>query len=160
MYDNRTLHRLVGVSPQNGLSKVDMSSKFVPATQSTRSARDTLATESVDSAWGEADMDPETDDDVQQKQKEEYDDGGRYAIGPPSRKRRKTGGRSDRHVATVFITDEEDEAFAQESEDSLDEEEREYDWRLDESSASRPNVGQDRRRSYWLSKGGTSHDSS
>jgi non-canonical poly(A) RNA polymerase PAPD5/7 len=154
IYDKRTIHRLVGVSPQNGLSKIDISSKFVPEA---RPARNTRAAEVVESAWGEADMEPETDEEVQPKRKEEYDDGGRYAIGAPSRKRRKTGGRSDHHVATVFVTDDDGETFGRRSEDSLDEEEREYDLQLDEGFASRPSLGQDRRRSYWLSKGGTSN---
>ncbi|KAI0373072.1 hypothetical protein BV20DRAFT_1014460 [Pilatotrama ljubarskyi] len=156
VYDRQILHRMLGITPQASLTSMG------EANGTSRAAEEA----SVKSAWGEADMEPESDDEA---------DGpadvveSRYEIDSrrqPPKKRRRTGTRADEDVTvhTVYTTDDEDPyddmySFARQSreDDGISEEEREYDLSaLDEeargSRAGPADAATASRRSYWLSK--------
>ncbi|THU80627.1 hypothetical protein K435DRAFT_831962 [Dendrothele bispora CBS 962.96] len=96
------------------------------------------------------------------------EDEGRYAIGKePPVKRRKTGGRGDHEIVggpVSFTTDDDSDTGDDTGSDadSLMEEEREYDLDSDfehddgkvkGDNSEKPQSRDDRKRSYWLSKG-------
>lgn len=133
MYDNRTLHNLLGIKPQpqvfetvdnnsrsnsndvkskssNGTKSHSESngrstaSNSKAASSSTKPGKPSSSKRAVQTAWEEADMEISADDIA-----EEEEEGGRYDIGlQPPKKRAKTG--RDLHDAhTVFITDDDED---------------------------------------------------
>lgn len=105
---------------------------------------------SVRNAWKEAEgaSDDEYRHRHRQEPKIEDDEGGRYEIGRslPPRKRRRMGRQEDKH--TVFIPDDDD--------DGHNTSEEELHYVSDTSRANRReryNPVNEKRRSYWLSKG-------
>ncbi|KAH9852744.1 hypothetical protein C2E23DRAFT_756340 [Lenzites betulinus] len=157
VYDRQVLHRMLGITP-----KVTTPAPTAPGEPRGASSRRAAEEASVRSAWGEADMDPETDEeegapaDVVES---------RYEIDSrrqPPKKRRRTGARADKDVTvhTVYTTDDDDpydDAYASKREsrvdDGISEEEREYDLAaLDEKGRGAGDAATASRRSYWLSK--------
>ena len=156
LFDDQTLHRLVGVKPKNGPGKADANSESVPAINVTQGRRNANAQEarSIQLAWKEADVEPEGDGAHRPNRRRgrgENDEGetGRYDIERLSRKRRKTGGRGFDHHGAVYTSEEDGE--------EEEGEEREHDLRWDEdkghSGSKSRGVSPDSRRSFWLSKG-------
>ncbi|KAJ3860451.1 hypothetical protein EV359DRAFT_75161 [Lentinula novae-zelandiae] len=95
------------------------------------------------------------------------DDSGKYGINgrQPPKKRMKTGGEMDIHTSvTIYTTDDDEDedgsGTSSESElDSVAEEEAEYDVDvIDAESKPLSNGGNEKKRSYWLSKGIVSGD--
>ncbi|EIW60204.1 uncharacterized protein TRAVEDRAFT_164816 [Trametes versicolor FP-101664 SS1] len=157
VYDRQILHRMLGITPKTLAPKVEVGGASRAAGEA-----------SVKSAWGEADMEPETED---EEGRPEDAVESRYEIDSkrqPPKKRRRTGARADRDVTaeTVYTTDDEDPyddmySFAQQAkvDDGISEEEREYDLAaLDKGrgrgsgSGSSDAAAAASRRSYWLSK--------
>ncbi|KAI0780511.1 hypothetical protein BD413DRAFT_607803 [Trametes elegans] len=151
VYDRQVLHRMLGITPQASLAP-----KVETRTNGTSRAKEEA---SVRSAWGEADMDPETED---EDGKPEEVVESRYEIDrrQPPKKRRRTGRADlDATVPTVYTTDDDDPydeySFAHQprGNDGVSEEEREYDLSaLDETGTSRSGPAAANRRSYWMSK--------
>ncbi|OJT08695.1 Poly(A) RNA polymerase cid14 [Trametes pubescens] len=124
VYDRQILHRMLGITPKTLAPKVEVGGASRAAGEA-----------SVKSAWGEADMEPETED---EEGRPEDAVESRYEIDSkrqPPKKRRRTGARADKDVAaeTVYTTDDEDPyddmySFAQQAkvDDGISEEEREY----------------------------------
>lgn len=181
VYDKGTLHRLLGL----GQPKPLVNGHSNGAGPSSGSAR-LVASASVLSAWGEADMDVSSDEGARadpgpgrRRPRHSDESDSRYDVGAPARKRRRTGKPQDAH--TVFTTDEEDElderaraprrARVAETasakfvdEDSLDEEELAYDSDVQlvdpEAKGMQSTVNSERRRAFWASKGLNDVDSS
>ncbi|KAL6301856.1 hypothetical protein BKA93DRAFT_796171 [Sparassis latifolia] len=147
VYDCGVLHRMLGLTPQATLApKV---SRPEPNGKSRASQK-----ESVQTAWEEADMELESDEERDGKVS---DEDSRYDIDnrvQPPKKRQRVGKQQDMH--TVYTTDEEDEdgEILDDGEDGLSREELEYDLSgLQEDEVGRKLEAQERRRSYWISKG-------
>lgn len=156
VYDRQILHRMLGITPKTLAPKVEVGGASRAAGEA-----------SVKSAWGEADMEPETED---EEGRPEDAVESRYEIDSkrqPPKKRRRTGARADKDVTaeTVYTTDDEDPyddmySFAQQAkvDDGISEEEREYDLAaLDKgrgrgSGSGSSDAAAASRRSYWLSK--------
>ena len=162
VYDNRVLHRMLGVEPQVPVVVSEGSSR-----KRGSGGRSHEAEASVKSAWEEADSAPEPSNRHNAEDVEEEES--RYGIDArqPPRKRRRTDTKKDDHV---YISDDEDDEDDDTREvplvvhtlgDSDDEkgsdgaltaEEAEYD--IDEPEDATPDKSEKaKRRSYWLSKG-------
>lgn len=93
LYDQRTLHRVLGVKP-----------KFVVVESPDSSPSAPIKSPGADVAWNEAD---DSDSDVHNSHLRDdgdhEDEDGRYNIGQPPRKRQKLG------THTVFVADDDDE---------------------------------------------------
>ena len=132
---------------------------FQPESSRDGHAKSELSAQVVDDIFEEADM--EMDSDIEELEKPERRDhveeeGGRYGIsvrrGQPPSKRRRMGTAQDTH--TVFTTDDEEEeglivSTITDEGESLDE----YEANDLEDARDSKAAQQDRRRSYWLSKG-------
>lgn len=159
VYDKGTLHHLVGISPKKDVPSNNGSSNGVQS-HLTRAQRSNEA-RSVQTAWGEADMDLNSKDEYGPDVHYRDESDSKYDIDTirPSRKRQRTGKSQDMH--TVFMTDDDDDdehhITPLVQEDSFDEEEREYD--SDNGKGSERTKDQNRvaaaekRRAYWASKG-------
>ncbi|KAH7929632.1 hypothetical protein BV22DRAFT_1056505 [Leucogyrophana mollusca] len=158
VYDQRSLHRLLGVVPKAAvvpaIVPIDENKNENTHSQSTRGA--TI----IENAWSEADMELESGEERHtngvHRDEQEGEETGRYHIEErrPS-KRRKEGSWKDEHPM-VFTTDDEDDEPHEYSEDEA--EYQAYDIRDklledDESDSSERKSRMSRRRSYWLSKG-------
>ena len=164
VYEDRTLHRMLGVEPRKIAVPPDItdsrrSINFQAESSRNGHTKSKNSARVVQEIFEEVDM--EMDSDIEEIEKPERRDhseeeGGRYGIGvrgqPPS-KRRRVGTAQDTH--TVFTTDDEEEEEGMIVSTITDEGES-----LDEYEASGPEdardsktAQQDRRRSYWLSKG-------
>jgi len=162
VYDDRTLHRMLGVEPRKTVIPAPAADSRRTINFQSESSRNSHAKSGqvVKEIFEEADM--EMDSDIEELEKPERhskrrdrseEEEGRYGISaherPPS-KRRRTGTVKDTH--TVFTTDDEEEeeglivnAITDEGE-SLEEYESDGTEEARDSKAAR-------RRSYWLSKG-------
>ena len=153
LYDQRVLHSIVGVNPLPTVIKhVDSDKKTSESPSSTRQA--------VEDAWEEMRRNREhayhesSSSRQHHRAANDVDEGGRYDIGrQPPKKRRKTGRAKDNHPV-VFVDDDDEERHGYEDDYYYSAENREYDDR-DESGFDnhRSYSRNDRRRSYWLSKG-------
>ncbi|KAF7440289.1 hypothetical protein PC9H_000633 [Pleurotus ostreatus] len=159
-YNSRALHDLLGVKPRpvvvDAVVEEPKPSKTKPSTAKPASGRRTKESQSVASAWGDDDDEivilgassGQSPSKAEAIVDDEESDGGRYGIGQPPHKRRKTGMDRDNH--TVYVVDDEEE-------DSLAEEEAHY---ISDSSSAQEVVSKkpvskgdkDRNRSFWLSK--------
>jgi non-canonical poly(A) RNA polymerase PAPD5/7 len=147
---------MLGVEPRSTVN-----SSFTDAQrEATTKAR--AAKDSVDSAWKQADSEPDT---TRKREAVEEVEESRYGIDKrqPPAKRRRVGTQVDAH--TVYTTDEDDDSEVEEGEaDEMDgeelvvhmgsgthsetgKEEAEYDTSLRKDKAERKSL-----RSYWLSK--------
>lgn len=152
VYDRRTLHNLLDIKP-----KPTVISGAGGETNERGEEASSSGVNNAYSAWEEsghtkeADMVLESDEERHTRDLEEdAEEGDRYDIGryQPLKKRRKTGGREDAH--TVFTTDDDEWEGSQ---DSLDEEEEGAYANKVESPKRKSDLPNDKRRSYWLSKG-------
>ena len=146
MYECGVLHRMLGATPLVSL-----------AAKSSRRPE----SKSVESAWGEVDMEVESDEEGVVSTEDEED--GRYEIGrrkQPPKKRPRPGTRTadERAVETVYTTDD-DESVTHQPDgdgDGVSEEEAEYDLPNIDGANQEMDGGKlaaANRRSYWLSKG-------
>ena len=154
LYDQRVLHSIVGVKPLPTVVKHVESDK--KTSQSPSSKR-----QAVDDAWEEKRRNREYAYDESSNSRQHHrvandgEEGGRYDIGRhPPKKRRKTGRAIDNHPV-IFVDDDDDERHGYDDDDYS--EDREYDDRrgsgFDKYKSYPENPRNDRRRSYWLSKG-------
>ncbi|KAH6902452.1 hypothetical protein BKA70DRAFT_1306935 [Coprinopsis sp. MPI-PUGE-AT-0042] len=193
LYDQRTLHKLVGVQPtSHGFSSLSDSRRNQPRDSGGRSRpppppppppppkaqppkRELQIQGAAKRAAPSQEVDELSEEDGYREagsrlglngygedDDDEDDAGGRYAIGQPPRKRVRTGNAAqDNH--TVFVTDD-DEEDGRNSGSEEDEDESRYRHRRDpgrekERLSRDPSREQeeqernDKRRSYWLSKG-------
>lgn len=153
LYDKRILHNLLGIKPR----AIDHVVVIGPRKPPSSTARE--ASNSVISAWHEAEMDPEDDHQKRRRDHEFPDDDeeGRYSINwkQPPKKRQKVGGGRDRH--TVFTTDDEEDGLTT----VLDSEAEDAHYASDIGSPRQRDLEKmEQRRSYWLSKGVGMEDSS
>ncbi|KAG6915743.1 hypothetical protein DXG01_010040 [Tephrocybe rancida] len=162
LYDRRVLHNLLDVKPQPPpVTVANGSAPISNGVGSLSSSNTHAASNSVKSAWQEADKEPEHPH-KRRHDPDDDDEEGRYKIGrhqPPS-KRQRTGNMKDSHV--TFTTDE-DSASEDEKEElhyGSDIEVIEPPPMSGRSSSSRDTEKADKRRSYWLSKGVGIEDSS
>lgn len=159
VYDRQVLHRMLGITPK--LTTLAPKGPGVPRGASSRREAEAA---SVRSAWGEADMEPETEDEEGAAAAADAVES-RYEIDSrrqPPKKRRRTGARGDQNVTahTVYTTDDDDPhddgyAYARQSrtDDGISEEEREYDLvALDEKGRDTTDAATASRRLYWSSK--------
>ena len=154
VYDQRILHSILGVNPlpttvihvqtdeNHSPSSKRQASKVVEnAWEETRQSRDYAYDESSRSRQHHR----ETDD---------REEGGRYDIGRhPPKKRRKTGRTIDDHAVFIVDDDDEEEHRRYDDDDDLEEEEGEYYGSRAKRSSYSEKPRDNRRRSYWLSKG-------
>lgn len=178
VYDNRTLHRLLGVEPRKRISDPKFASQSesrrsinFQAESSTasngRSKVSSYSAQAVEEVFEEADMELSSDSEkhtppssrAKEKRREPSEEEGRYGIGSRDqrpKKRRKVGTRADAH--TVFMTDEEDDEDGviahtiTDEESDLEHDEYASDGGVEGEQGTKT-AEQDRRRSYWLSKG-------
>lgn len=160
LYDDRTLHKIVGVKPKpivkhaediihSGASRPELKIKgSSSAVKATRSHDDNPLEE-------DADGDEAHDRAMRQLEGDDEDEDGRYNIGQPPRKRQKTGGMGDYH--TVFVTDD-DEAESGQCTSDEDEVRPPKEKPRSASKGRPPRKSLDseevaRNRDYWLSKG-------
>ncbi|KAJ3916870.1 hypothetical protein F5877DRAFT_45742 [Lentinula edodes] len=157
VYDRRILHKLLNVKPRI----------IIPMVISSEGDRHTGAND---------DEENDHSNNLHRRRRDERsgsdseDDPGKYGISgrQPPKKRMKTGGEMDMHtLVTIYTTDDEEgNDTSSESElDSVAEEEAEYDVDVIDADAgmhagSKPlsNGGNEKKRSYWLSKGIVSGD--
>ena len=151
LYDQRVLHSIVGVKPLPTVVKhVESDDKTSQSPSSKRQA--------VEDAWEEMRRDREYAHDESSSSRQHHrvandsEEGGRYDIGrQPPKKRQKTGRAIDNHPVIFVDDDDEEERHKYHDDDSED---GEYDHRHESDYKSYPeNPRNDRRRSYWLSKG-------
>ena len=120
-----------------------------------------MEAESVQEAWGEADMVTESSDDLEAEALVES----RYEIESrklPPKKRRRTGTRADEEITvhTVYTTDEEEDGYLaavghrlHDAAAGITEEEDEYAVSALDGADQEWGGGKAEKRSYWLSKG-------
>lgn len=159
VYDDRILHRLLGVEPKKNLVI------HQPEASRHRGSRIKRSAQEVEEIYEKADMDMDSDiEEIRSLQSpnghrhQSDDEEGRYDIGArdqPPNKRRKMGQARDMH--TVFITDDEEEEEGELIVNNITDEgesleEYESDGAGEEERDSKT-AQQDKRRSYWLSKG-------
>lgn len=166
VYDQRTMHRLLGVEPVvPTVASVPSSDKHGGAKRSREGA------ESVKSAWEEADMDLGPD----HEKRPDHEEESRYDIETrqPPKKRRRKGTKIDTHI---YISDDEDDERDEDGEDAAvvvhtaadsgDErgvvatlselEEEAYDTGGSDEEGAAPESKAEKKqrtRSFWLSKG-------
>ncbi|KAJ3540390.1 hypothetical protein NM688_g6231 [Phlebia brevispora] len=165
VYDNRTLHRMLGVEPAVPIVLSGTSSDKHNGIKRSKEGE-----ESIRSAWEEADADPQSPTARKELVEEEES---RYDIETrlPPKKRRRHGTKANSHV---YISDDEDDdergdddktplvvhALVDSDEEdpaamSFSEQEDAYDIDGSDDSASEPETRAEkarRTRSYWLSK--------
>jgi non-canonical poly(A) RNA polymerase PAPD5/7 len=157
LYDQRVLHSILGVKPLPTVVKhiqTDEEDCYKPNSPSSRRQ----ASKIVEDAWEETrnSRDYAYDESYRPRQHHRVtdEDGGRYDIGRhPPKKRRKTGRAIDDHPV-IFVDDDDDDGrrgydYDAEEGDYEDCHEGDVDRYPSYSEKSRD----DRRRSYWLSKG-------
>lgn len=132
VYDDRTLHRLLGVEPLRIRSHGQSDSRRAHAGSSTTTNDHRRpSSQSVQAVEEVSIMSISSDDEKHYKRREPSEEEGRYEIegrNRPTKRRRKMGTQADPH--TVFTTDEEEEVSVEEGTD------------------------QGKRRTYWPSKAG------
>jgi non-canonical poly(A) RNA polymerase PAPD5/7 len=154
LYDQRVLHSIVGVEPLPTVVKhVESEPRQSPSSKR----------QAVEDAWDEKRRNREHAYDESSSSRQHHrvandgeEGGGRYDIGRHRpKKRRKTGRAMDNHP--VIFVDDEEERHRYHDDDDYYSEDHEYDHRREsdfENYKSYPeNPRNDRRRSYWLSKG-------
>ena len=157
LYDQRVLHSIVGVNPLPTVIKhVGSDKKTSESPSSTRQA--------VEDAWEEMRRNREhayhesSSSRQHHRAANDADEGGRYDIGrQPPKKRRKTGRAIDNHPVIFVDDDDEEERHGYHDDDDDSAEDGEYGNRheidFDNHKPYSENARNDRRRSYWLSKG-------
>jgi non-canonical poly(A) RNA polymerase PAPD5/7 len=157
VYDDRTLHQLLGVEPRPAVTVVDARRK--PESSQNGSSSKQPSARNIDEIE-EVDMEMGSEDDEYQR-REDSDDEGRYGIttrNQPPRKRRKI--TTSQEVYPVFTTDDDDDG--EDAEDGLIISTVTKEG-SDSEHASSGDAKARKRRSYWLSKGigtGDAHDDS
>ena len=168
LYDQRILHSILGVQPLPTVVKhIESDNKIIRSPSSKRQA--------VDDAWEEFRRNREYAYDESPSSSRQHhrvandiDEGGRYDIGrQPSKKRRKTGREIDDHPV-IFVDDDDEEErhgyrdyddddydyYSTAEDANLKYDDRRHESDYDDRKSSYPeNSRNDRRRSYWLSKG-------
>ncbi|KAH9931703.1 uncharacterized protein BXZ73DRAFT_90121 [Epithele typhae] len=159
VYDRQVLHRILGVTPK---VRVTLTDAIKP---SAKTNSRTAEAQSVESAWGEADMDVSSDSDSSSLSDEGEEEESRYEIKSrrPPKKRRRTGTRTNDAQPAVYTTDDDDEARSPEllvsyrragDADGVSDEEEVYNIsNLDAEGKGGTRAEAANRRSYWLSKG-------
>ena len=160
LYDQRVLHSIVGVKPLPTVVKhVDESDEKTSHSPSSKR-------QAVEDAWEERRRNREHAHDESSSSRQHHrvandsEEGGRYDIGrQPPKKRRKTGREIDNH-SVIFVDDDDEEdhhGYRHRYRHDDDPEDGEYDERhesdFDYHKSYPENPRNDRRRSYWLSKG-------
>ena len=177
VYDDRTLHRMLGVEPRKTTvpaQVLDSKRKINFQSEPSRNRRTQSkpAARAVEEIFEEADMDMDSDIEEQEKLERHHkrrdhsdDEKGRYGIAardPPPNKQRKLEKVQDTHA--VFTTDDEEEEEGEVMNTNTDEDSlEEYESDGAEMVQGSKLVRQEMRRSYWLSKGignGADDDSS
>jgi len=164
VYDDRTLHRMLGVEPRKTVvpaQVIDTRRTISFQSESSRNGH-AKSIQVVEEIFEEADMEMESDIEELEKlerhrkrrdRSEEEEEEGRYGIGAqeqPPNKRRRTGTAKDPH--TVFTTDDEDEEEGLIVNTFTDEGESLEEYESDGADEARDSKAA-QRRSYWLSKG-------
>lgn len=155
MYDSGVLHRILGIDPNIPVT-VDMKHSSGSSKKPSSSVSYAQAAQSVKSAWEEAEMVMDSDDEEIKNNEEEES---RYRAadarsGQPPTKRRKTG--KDKDIHTVYTTDDEEDEdpVGGNKGDKTAEEEAEYAVLSASDDDDKP--GKPKKsdvRSFWLSKG-------
>lgn len=157
LYDQRVLHTIVGVKPLPTVVK-HVEQPDEKTSQSSPSSK----RQAVEDAWEEMRRNLEYGYDESSSSHRQHhrvandgEEGGRYDIGRHSpKKRRKTGRGIDDHTV-IFVDDDDDEERHgyHHGDDYYSEDDCEYDDRHESRYDNYDSRRNDRRRSYWLSKG-------
>ena len=162
LYDQRILHSILGVQPLPTVVKhVEFDKKSINSPSSKRQA--------VDDAWEERRRNREYAYDESSSSRQHHhrvandvDEGGRYDIGRhPPKKRRKTGRAIDDNHPVIFVDDDDeeerleydDDEYYYSAEDDKYDDDRHHKRDFEDHKSYPENPRNDRRRSYWLSKG-------
>lgn len=147
IYDQRVLHSILGVKPLPTVVKHAQTDEKIYRPISSKQQ----ASQVVEDAWEETKQSRDYEESCHPRQHyrvgDDREEGGRYDIGRPSKKRRRSGRTKDDN-AVIFVDDDDD--------DGAGTEEGEYDSHEDDIDEYRPyseKPRNDKRRSYWLSKG-------
>lgn len=150
---------MLGIEATNVTFAVDVKHDSGSSHKPPSSKSQARAAESVKTAWSEAELILDSDNEVTRVEEEEES---RYSrSNQPPKKRRRVGKEADMH--TVFTTDDDEDGDANDkdlrlhvggAEDGATDEEAEYVVVSDSESGDRASKKKnDEKRSYWLSKG-------
>ncbi|TCD67285.1 hypothetical protein EIP91_000307 [Steccherinum ochraceum] len=163
VYDSRVLHRMLGIEADSVTFAIDVKHDSGSSRKPPSSKSQARAAESVKTAWSEAELVMDSDDEVTKVEEEEES---RYRAADsrssqPPKKRRRMGKEADMH--TVYTTDDDEDGDANDkdlrlhvggADDGVTDEEAEYVVVSDSESGDQANKRKkDEKRSYWLSKG-------